>query len=81
MICSGQIARSEALEELKKDPYPQQLLEKDKKYVLSKLGFSKDDFEKIMNEKRKSHLDYPNEKATMRYILTVGRLIKPFIRY
>ena len=81
LICSGQITRKEALEELKKDSYPSQLLEKDKKYVLNKLGFSKDEFEKIMNEKPKSHLDYPNEKTIMRYILIVGRLMNPFIKY
>jgi len=48
LICSGQITRKDALEELKKDPYPPQLLEKDKKYVLGKLGFSKEEFETIM---------------------------------
>lgn len=65
LICSGQITWSEALEELKKDPYPPQLLERDKKYILNKLGFSKDEFMKIMSEKPKSHLDYPNEKIIM----------------
>lgn len=80
LICSGQITRKEALEELKKDPYPPQLLGKDKKYVLNKLDFSKDEFEKIMNEKPKSHLDYPNEKI-MKYVIMIGRSIKPFIKY
>ncbi len=80
MICSEQITRKEALEELKKDPYPLQLLEKDKKYVLNKLGFSKEEFEKIMSEKPKSHLDYPNEKTIMKFIITIGKVIKPFLK-
>jgi len=80
LICSGQITRKEAIEELKKDPYPPQLIEKDKEYVLNKLGFSKDEFEKIMNEKPKSHLDYPNEKTIMKYIITIGKVIKPFLK-
>ena len=82
LICSEQINRKEALEELKKPPYSsQQLLEEDEKYILNKLRFTNEEFEKLMKEKPKSHLDYPNEKAIMRYILTVGRLIKPFIKY
>ena len=81
LICSEQITRKEALEELKKDPYPLQLLEKDKKYVLNKLGFSKDEFEKIMSEKPKSHLYYPNEKTIMKFIITIGKVIKPFLKY
>ena len=82
LICSGQITRKEAIDELKKDPYSSKiLLEEDKDFVLSRLGFSKDEFEKIMSEKPKSHLDYPNETAIMRYIYAVGRLIKPFIKY
>ncbi len=63
LICSGQITRKEAIDELKRDPYSsKKLLEVDKEYVLSNLGFSKAEFEKIMSEKPKSHLDYPNEK-------------------
>ena len=82
LICSGQITRKEAIDKLKENPYSsKKLLEEDKDYVLSRLGFSKDEFEKIMSEKPKSHLDYPNETATMRYVFTVGRLIKPFIKY
>lgn len=81
LICSGQISREEAIDELKRDSYPSQLLEKDKEYVLNKLGFSKDVFEKIMSEKPKSHLDYTNEKTIMKCVITIGRLIKPFIKY
>lgn len=81
LICSGQITRKDALEELKKDPYPSQLFKKDKKYILSKLCFSKEEFEAIMKEKPKSHLDYPNEKTIMKYVTTIGRLIKPFVKY
>lgn len=81
LICSGQITRKEALEELKKHPYSsKKLLEEDKEYVLNKLGFSKDEFEKIMSKKPKSHLDYPNEGTMIKYLIAVGRLMKPFIK-
>lgn len=81
LICSGQITRKEALEELKKYPYSsKKLLEEDKEYVLNKLGFSKDEFEKIMSKKPKSHLDYPNEETMMKYLIAIGRLMKPFIK-
>jgi len=62
LICSNQITREEALKELENDPYPSKLLVKDKKYVLNKIGFTNEQFEKIMKERPKSHLDYPNEQ-------------------
>jgi len=49
LICSGEITRSEALEELNNEPYPLELQEQDKEYVIKKLGITKDEFERIMN--------------------------------
>ena len=74
------MTRKSALEELKKDSYPPQLLEKDKEYVLSKLGFSKEEFEAIMREKPKSHLDYPNERKMIKCLTFMYRFVKPFLK-
>lgn len=48
LICSGQITRDEALEELRKPLYTPDLLEEHRTYVLKKLGFSAAEWEAIM---------------------------------
>jgi N-acetyl sugar amidotransferase len=78
LICSYQITRKEALEEIKKEIYPPELLEKDKKYVINKLGFSEEEFEKFMKNKPKSHLDFPNAVAILKFGIFLKRILKPF---
>jgi N-acetyl sugar amidotransferase len=61
LICSEQITREEALEELSKPPYPsEQLLKEDLTYVKKKFGFSDQEFEDIMSAPRKDYHSYPN---------------------
>ena len=40
LICAGTMTREEALEELKKDPYPADLMEEDRQYVVKKFGMT-----------------------------------------
>lgn len=61
LICSAQITKEEALLELEKPPYPIELQEEDKTYVIKKWGLTKDEFEKIMNEKPIPHAYYGEE--------------------
>jgi N-acetyl sugar amidotransferase len=60
LICSGEMTREEALDELRKPPYPihQQLA--DRVYVAKKLGLSEADFDAILALPRKSYWDYPS---------------------
>jgi hypothetical protein len=60
LMCSGQMTRLEALNELRKDHYPEKLREEDKHYVLKKLGISDDEFKKLMDLPIKQHSDYPS---------------------
>ncbi len=61
LICSGQITREEALEELKKDPYPsKEMMQEDKEYVIKKFGLTGEEFEKIMSQPIKTFKSYPN---------------------
>ncbi|MBB5636592.1 N-acetyl sugar amidotransferase [Pedobacter cryoconitis] len=62
LIRSGEITRDEALIELGKPLYDPQELKRDRQYVTKKLGFTEDEFEKMMNEKPKSHLDYKSDE-------------------
>lgn len=61
LVCSGQLSRDSALEELKKSPYPNpRLLEEDLEFVPKKLGLSRDGFELIMKLPPKTYWNYPN---------------------
>lgn len=60
LICSGQISREEALEEIRKPIYPSEQLKQDKEYVIKKLGITPEEFEFIMNQSPKKHTDYPS---------------------
>ncbi len=61
LICSGQITREEALEEIAQPPYASEdFLKKDYEFVLKKLGITREEFEAIMKLPEKRIYDYPN---------------------
>lgn len=76
LICSNQITREQALEEMKKETYPVDLLEQDKEYVIKKLGLSKPEFEEIMSAPPKSYKDYPNQEAFLKIVYKVYNFIR-----
>jgi len=78
LICSGQMSREEALEEMEKELYPEEELVWDKDHVLGKLGLSADEFEAIMRLPVKSHLDFPNHEWF--YRLARAKPFKPLIK-
>ena len=49
-------------------------LVQDKEYVIKKLGFTESEFDRIMAEPPKSHLDYPNSK----WLIETGRKFREF---
>jgi len=67
LICSGEITRSEAMDELKNEPYPQNLQKQDKEYVIKKLGLTEGEFERIMNLPKKSFKDFPSYENSKIY--------------
>lgn len=62
LICSGEITREIALEELKNEPYPIEMQNADKEYLLKKFNLTSKEFEDIMKQPHKSINDYPNYK-------------------
>lgn len=77
LICSGQITREEALEEMKHDPYPtEEMMESDKEYVLKKLGFAEEEFDKIMSLSIKTTRDYPSNYWLFPIMRKVSRKFK-----
>lgn len=60
LICSGEITREQALEELKAETYPADLQAQDREYVIKKLDLTETTFDELMNSPRKCFLDYPS---------------------
>jgi N-acetyl sugar amidotransferase len=59
-ILSGEITREEALKKVEFPPYDQNDIEHDKEYVIKKLGFTKDEFNKLWNAENKNYKSYPS---------------------
>ncbi len=76
LICSGAMTRSQALEEIKKPVYDSATLRADKKYFLSKLGFSEDEFEEMMRQPIRSHTEFKSEKPLSKFVPGVKILKK-----
>jgi hypothetical protein len=72
-ICSGEISRNEAIEQLKSKPYDPSSILEEKQYISKKLGVSADEFEEILKSPPKWHWDYPNDKKKLRFIYTTYR--------
>lgn len=66
LICSGQINRETALEEIAKPTAPKEVLAQDKEYVIKKLGLSDEEFNNILNSENKTFADYPNNDSLWR---------------
>ena len=77
LICSGQLSRDEALQQMEREPYPEEsLLESDRQYVLEKLGLSEDDFAELMQKGPRTHQDYRTSKSLQNAILQAGRVAR-----
>ncbi|MGQ0829491.1 MAG: N-acetyl sugar amidotransferase [Bacteroidota bacterium] len=71
LICSGQITREHALEEMKKPAYPEGMLKEDKEYVIKKLDITDGEFDAIMKEPEKNYTEYSNDEKKLRFIYKV----------
>lgn len=65
LICSGEISRAQALQEMQSETYPQDLREQDLNYVIKKFGLSKDEWRQIMALPQKTYHDYPNSQSIL----------------
>jgi len=74
-ICTGEITREYALEELKKLPYDPVKIQQEKEYVSKKLGITVEEFDRIMAEPPKTYRDYPNAESSLEFIYQVYRKI------
>lgn len=65
LICSGQLSKSEALQELELPLYNPEDLRRDREYALKKLGLSEQEFDSIMKASPRSHNDFKSD-ATLK---------------
>lgn len=75
LIRNNEITREDALKELEKPAYNPDELKIDKAYVLKKLGFTEAEFDSMMKDKPKHHLDYPSDE----WVFKIWRKFKPHI--
>ena len=62
LICSGQLKRDKALQEVSLEPYADPAMkEQDRQYVVKKLGISDEEFDRILSTPVKTYKDYKNE--------------------
>ena len=79
LVCSGQISRDEALEEISKPPAPKEMLVQDRDYVIKKLGLSEDEFESNLKAPNKPYADYPNNESLWKRFNTIIRVARNYI--
>jgi N-acetyl sugar amidotransferase len=87
LICSGQISREMALQDLEKPVYDRDMLASDKEFVLKKLGLTIEQFEEYLNTPRREHTEFEHERGiwddipAVRPLRPVWKLIKKFRTY
>ena len=67
-ICTVEVKREDALNELKKTPYSEEKAKQEKEYIAKKLGISAEEFEKIIQLPPKWYTDYPNDEKKLNFI-------------
>lgn len=67
LICSGQMTREKALEELNEPTYATAILKADKEFVLKKLDLTEAEFDKIMKLPVKDHREFEVEGSFFSY--------------
>lgn len=79
LICSGQMSRDEAIAELAKPIYPQELLREDMEFALKKFDLTEAEFSEIMQRPRKAHRDFDFEGSIF-HRFTPLKLLRPLWR-
>jgi len=77
LICSGQMTRNEALEQLRKPLYDENELKNDKEYVLKKFGLTNDQFEDIMKTYPRPHSDFKTDIPLKKKYIRLLELSSP----
>lgn len=74
-ILAGTMSREEAIEALKTNPYDSDLMEQDKEYIARKLGITVREFEKIIEGRNKTPMDYKNDFWMIQLGIRICRML------
>jgi hypothetical protein len=72
-ICTGELSREEAIEQLKAKPYNDEKVQEEKIYIAKKLGVSLEEFEAILNLPGHYYRHYPNDEKKLSFIYDTYR--------
>ena len=75
LILTNQMTREEALEKVALLSYNEDAIKEDFEYIATKLGFTVDEFNKIMNGKNKTYRDYKNSMGLIQLGIRIMRFI------
>ncbi len=76
LICTGQISREAALEELAKSPYDSEQLRFDTEFVAKKFGLSMTEFEAIMTSPPRPHSKYATDERVVQSFIRAARIAR-----
>jgi aminotransferase len=76
LILSGEITRDQALEELRRPPYPDDELRADFVYMQKKLGVTRGEFDELMARPPRAHDEYPSSKRSIGWMLKARRAMR-----
>jgi N-acetyl sugar amidotransferase len=75
-VLSGHFTRDSAIELLKEEPYDPLQMERDKNYVIKKLGLTDKEFDNIWNSANKTIFDYP---SFLPFFNKYSKFVKPIL--
>ena len=77
MIISGQMTREQALKELDKPLYDENVMQSEIELILKNLDLTRNQFDEIMHDTPKQHTDYKTSLYSNRFKPIIKKLIKP----
>lgn len=80
LICSGQMSREQAIQELQLPAYDPKQEAIDKTFVLKKLGLSSEEFDKIMQLPRREHSEFQTGQTTVYDFYPWLKPARPIVR-
>jgi N-acetyl sugar amidotransferase len=75
LILTGLMSREEALAELERQPYSEELMNEDREYIAEKLGITADEFQAIINGENKTFRDYKNSWVFIQFGTILFRML------
>lgn len=74
LVCSGQMTREQALEELRKPHYDPELQKADREYVCKKFRIAVEEFDQLMRATPRSHFEYASDRSLLKKLFAVKKV-------